>query len=498
MLRRLLAGLACLLMLLACAARAEFPGTEGDVQSWLDSPPDMTTGGEWYVLALSRKGGYDFAAVQPALLQALESTSPAAHTTRLKYALVLAATGSADPVIARTLAQSTGQQGVMSHVYALHLLNAGVVAPGLSAEAEVAHLLSLQLADGGWALRGTVSDPDVTAMVLQALAPHTGDTAVNAAVDAGLTRLSALQRPEGDYASYGTPNAESTAQVIIAVTALGVDPAADARFIKDGVTLLDGLDRYRLPDGRYAHALGGPANANATTQAFLALTAVELLRDGQGGLYSLHAVPAASAEETAPTASDSPGELPWRVIAGGVIVLLAAAGVLMLLLQRRPLKNCIVIIVIAAVLLAAVFTLDIQSADSYYTGTLPEKPDAIGTVTLSIRCDAALGHPEAANLPEDGVILACVEIPLAPGDTAYTLLTETAQAFGVHIESSGSAGMRYVQGIGNLYEFELGDLSGWLYFVNGESPSVGCDQYIPVPGDHIEWRYTLEMGNDLK
>lgn len=495
MLRRLWAGFLCLLMLLACAARAEYPGAAGDVQGWLDSPPDMTTGGEWYVLALSRRGGYDFAAVQPALLQALADASPAAHTTRLKYALVLAATGSADPVIARTLAQSAGQQGIMSHVYALHLLSAGVTAPGLTVQAEIDVLLGMQLPDGGWALRGTVSDPDVTAMVLQSLAPHTGDPAVAAAVDAALNRLSALQRPEGDFASFGTPNAESTAQVIIAVTALGLDPAGDPRFIKDGVTLLDGLDRYRLPEGGYAHALGGPANANAATQAFLALTAVELLQGGHGGLYSLQAVPAA--QEAAVPATAPAGPLPWRIIAAGAVLLLAAAAIVVMLVQRRPWKNCIVIAAVAAALLAIVFTLDVRSADSYYTGTLPEKPDAIGTVTLSIRCDAALSHPDAAQLPEDGVILAAVEIPLAPGDTAYTLLTEAAQAFGIHMESSGSPGMRYVQGVGNLYEFELGDLSGWLYFVNGESPSVGCDQYTPAPGDRIEWRYTLEMGNDL-
>lgn len=495
MIRRILAGLLCLLALLGCA-RAELPGPSGDVQAWLDMPPDMTTGAEWYVLALSQLGEYDFTACRATLRDALENTSAMAHTTRLKYALVLLAAGGGDPVISRTLAESAGQQGVMSHVYALHLMNSGVTAPGLSAEETLKTLLSLQYADGGWALRGAASDPDVTAMVLQSLAPHTGDEAVRTAVERGLDRLSSLQRPEGDYASFGTPNPETTAQVLIALTELGIDPLADARFIKDGVTLLDGMNRYRLPEGGVSHTLGGPANANATTQVFLADSACELLRQGKPGLYRLTA--SAAAEETPPAPAEA-APVSWRVTACGGVALTAAVILLSQLLRgKRRGKDLLPVLVIAGLAIALVCCLDVQSADSYYTGQLPDKPDAIGTVTFSIRCDAALGHPDAKGLPADGVILPPTEMPIAPGDTVYTLLTEAAQAFGVHMESSGGPGMRYVQGIGNLYEFSLGELSGWMFFVNGASPSVGCDQYAPAPGDTVEWRYTLEMGGDLE
>ncbi len=492
MIRRLMAVLLALLTL-GGAAAAEFPGLTGDVQAWLDAPPDMTAGAEWYVLALAHTGEYDFIACHGALLAALESASPAAHTTRLKYALVLRATGSADPVIARTLAESAGQQGVMSHVWALHLLHYGVITPEVSPEGTVQALLALQLADGGWALRGAVSDPDVTAMVLQALAPHQGAEAVRAAIDRALARLSALQRPEGDYASFGTPNPETTAQVIIALTELGIDPASDPRFVKDGVTLPEGLARYCLPDGRFAHTSDGPANQNATTQAFLAGIALELLHAGKPGLYQ-PCVPDAVPQTAASTA---PAALSWRTIAVVAVLLAAALGCGVLLIQRRPRRNCLVIAAAAALAVAVILTVDLQSADSYYTGRLPDKPDAIGTVTLSIVCNAALGHPDAAGLPENGVILSPMEIPLAPGDTVFTLLTQAAQANGFHLETSGSTGMRYVQGIANLYEFSLGDLSGWLYYINGESLSLSCDQAMPAPGDVIEWRYTLEMGNDL-
>lgn len=489
---RLVCALLCLLMLLTgLPARAEFPGAEGDVQAWLNLPPQMGSGAEWYVLALTHTGSYDYTAVQGALAAALEATSPAAHSTRLKYALVLAATGSTDPLIARTLEASAGQQGIMSHVFALHLLTAGVTAPGVSAGAALQALLDAQLPDGGWALRGAAADPDVTAMVLQALAPHAADSAAADAISAALDCLCALQRPSGDFASYGMPNPESAAQVIIALTALGIDPAGDPRFMRDGTNLPEVLLRYRLPDGRYAHTLGGPANVNATVQVFLAHTAMELLHAGQPGLYAI------AAANTSPAAR-AHAPLSWRVIAAAVILLASAILCGLILLRRKLRRNLMVVLAAAGLLLGLVSCLQVESADSYYTGALPEKPDAIGTVTLSIRCDLALTHPDApAALPEDGVLLAPLSIPLAPGDTVYALLTQAAQATGLHLECSGGPGMRYVQGMANLYEFALGDLSGWVYRVNGETHSVGCDQYIPAPGDAIVWHYTLLSGADV-
>jgi hypothetical protein len=66
------------------------------------------------------------------------------------------------------------------------------------------------------------------------------------------------------------------------------------------------------------------------------------------------------------------------------------------------------------------------------------------------------------------------------------------------MENSGSEGMVYIAGIHYLYEFDFGDLSGWIYHVNGESSSAGCDSYVLSENDTIEWLYTCELGNDLK
>ena len=65
------------------------------------------------------------------------------------------------------------------------------------------------------------------------------------------------------------------------------------------------------------------------------------------------------------------------------------------------------------------------------------------------------------------------------------------------METAGSGASVYVKGIGHIYEYDFGPLSGWMYSVNGETPSVGCGSYKPQPGDYIEWRYSLSLGDDL-
>ena len=58
--------------------------------------------------------------------------------------------------------------------------------------------------------------------------------------------------------------------------------------------------------------------------------------------------------------------------------------------------------------------------------------------------------------------------------------------------------MVYIEGIAYLYEFDYGDLSGWIYHINGAVPSVGCGKYILSDGDRVEWLYTLDLGEDVK
>lgn len=58
-------------------------------------------------------------------------------------------------------------------------------------------------------------------------------------------------------------------------------------------------------------------------------------------------------------------------------------------------------------------------------------------------------------------------------------------------------GSAYIKGINNIYEFDAGELSGWMYSVNGVFPNYGCSIYNLNDGDVIQWMYTCDLGKDL-
>ncbi len=457
------------------------------VQEWIDGELTENAGAtsEWYILALCRGGGaYDVSGYAAALEDYTDGDDRIAAVTAQKYALVLHACGSTSPFIAETASAAIGQQGIMSWVYGLHLLNNGYPSDSYSMDKIVETILSLQLSDGGWAISGEVSDVDVTAMVLQALAPHYD--AHTSAIDRAVTLLSERQLPDGDFASCGVPNPESTAQVTIALCALGLDPMTDARFLKNGNTLLHGLAKYCLSDGSFSHTLDGASNHNATAQVYCALTAYRLQQDGRGAFYDF------SQQPTEPAAAEN--YKLWVCLgiggAGGIVCVILFA------LKKRHPKNFIATAIVTAAGIAIVCLTDIQRAEEYYGGST-EKSDTIGTVTLTIRCDAIAKESDADHIPADGVILDVTEFPIAEGDTVFDILTEAAQAHSIRMEYSGTPETAYVSGIAYLYEYDFGDLSGWVYRVNGESPSVGCGGYVLEDGDAIAWHYSLDLGNDI-
>lgn len=464
-----------------CLQEAQAP----TVQSWIDGAlaEQAGVGAEWFVITLSQRGEYDFSAYAAGLREYLAQTAVPSASSRQKYALALIAAGAEDPWIAATAADSIGQQGVMSWIYGLQLLNRGVASPAYTADSAAQSLLALQLPDGGWAVSGQNGDPDVTAMAVQALAPLCiRDAQVAQAVDRAVALLSARQREDGGYASYGVPNPESAAQVLMALSALGIDGLQDERFIRGGCTLLDGMTAYQLPDGSFSHTQGGASSRMATVQVLQALTAWQNLKG------------------VAPAGATEPNSSAWgwqpiaAAVIGGAALLICAV----LLVKRSSWKNLAAVIVLAGALVAVVFSLDVQSADDYYSGQAVRKDNPTGTVTMSIICDLAAGKPGTEHLPADGVLLPETAFAISGGDTVYTILTEAARAHGLRLDVSGGEDMAYVRGINSLYEFALGDLSGWLYRVNGESPSVGCGQYRLEDGDVIQWRYSLEMGRDLE
>lgn len=175
------------------------------------------------------------------------------------------------------------KQGINGAIFALLALDSGAYpAPEGLREELVEAILSRRLSDGGFAFSGDRADPDMTAMALTALAAYTDRADVAAAVEQALETLSALQGEDGRYASFGSVNAESSAQVVLALAALGYEQE-DERFVKNGVSALDALLSYRLSDGTFAHEAGGAFNALATYQAYAALTAAA----GDENLFTL-------------------------------------------------------------------------------------------------------------------------------------------------------------------------------------------------------------------
>ena len=491
------------------------------VREWIDGAltEQAGMGTEWYVLALSQRGNYDFSNYEAALLRYLSEQSVTSAASRQKYALCLSSIGSTDGYISAVLEDSIGAQGIMSLVYGLHLLNNGYVSETYPSERVIRELLALQHADGGWSLTGQTGDVDVSAMTVQALAPHYDtERTVREAVDRALAFLSDRQRESGDYASYGVANPESTVQVLVALSSLGIDCATDGDFIKNGNTLLDGIGRYRLSDGSFCHKEGGESSGNATVQVFYGMVSYLRMREGASPLYLLdHSDPdgvrsapsvgkteTAAVSETAPSVLTETEALPAVSSWNGdyrpwVCLLLFAAGGLictvLFFMKKRKLRHYLPVAVIVAVALILVYVIRIEAPGAYTEEPVDTKEPIIGTVTLTVRCDTVAGQTE--HLPEDGVLLDTIEVSIAEGDTVYDALREAARAHGLLLDSNQTAGTVYVTGIGSLYEFDFGALSGWVYHVNGTAPTVGCDEYRLSPGDVIVWHYTRDLGKDV-
>ncbi|MBQ2271067.1 MAG: DUF4430 domain-containing protein [Firmicutes bacterium] len=155
--------------------------------------------------------------------------------------------------------------------------------------------------------------------------------------------------------------------------------------------------------------------------------------------------------------------------------------------------------------------------DQYLTDPVPEgKPipvepqhavvtDKQMTCTLTITCKTILDNmddldPEKIELvPEDGVILAEKTVTFYEGENVFQLLRREAKANKIHMEFEETPiyNSAYIEGIHNLYEFDCGELSGWMYSVNGWYPNYGCSRYQLKEGDQVEWIYTCDLGRDI-
>ncbi len=125
--------------------------------------------------------------------------------------------------------------------------------------------------------------------------------------------------------------------------------------------------------------------------------------------------------------------------------------------------------------------------------------------TLSVRCDnifdsiSELAKEKFAILPADGVIFPETKVVFYDGESVFNVLARELKKNKIHIdfENTPMYNTVYIKGISNLYEHDCGQLSGWIYRVNGKVPGYGCSQYILKPGDKVEFVYTCDLGNDI-
>ena len=155
--------------------------------------------------------------------------------------------------------------------------------------------------------------------------------------------------------------------------------------------------------------------------------------------------------------------------------------------------------------------------DKYLTSQVPEgRPapvepqdmtagDDSFTVTLTVRCDMILDNMNLLDkekhelVPEDGVIFPTTTVTVYEGESVFNVLQREMRRAGIHMTFRNTPiyNSAYIEAINNLYEFDVGELSGWMYKVNGWFPNYGCSRYKLQPGDEIEWLYTCDLGRDL-
>lgn len=280
--------------------------TTGDYLAKLGTPGVGSIGGEWMALGLARSGrtvpeGY-YDAVVKYVKDNIDSNGRLDKnkaTENARIILALTAIGKDvtnvdghDLLAGLNEMSYLSKQGINGAIFTLIALDSHSYTPAgdVTRDKLVQAILNAQISgDGGWSLDGKNADVDMTAMAIQALAAYyKSNSSAKKAVDKGLSWLSSVQQNDGGFTSWGAANSESCAQVIVALTALGIDPAKDSRFIKNGVSVLDALCSFAVNGGGFKHlATETSANGMATEQGFYALVAYYRLLNGQSSLYDM-------------------------------------------------------------------------------------------------------------------------------------------------------------------------------------------------------------------
>ena len=329
----------------------------GDYLAKRGTPNVGSIGGEWMALGLARSGrtvpeGY-YDTVVKYVKDNIDSNGRLDEnkaTENARIILALTAIGKDvtnvdghDLLAGLNEMSYLSKQGINGAIFTLIALDSHNYTPAgdVTRDKLVQTILDAQISsDGGWSLDGKNADVDMTAMAIQALAAYyKSNSSAKKAVDKGLSWLSSVQQNDGGFTSWGAANSESCAQVIVALTALGIDPTKDSRFIKNGVSVLDALCSFAVNGGGFKHlATETSANGMATEQGFYALVAYYRLLNGQTSLYDMTDVklegvkaeePVDDTDKSDDTAdTDTPVDTEvGEVSSGGQVVLWVVIGV---------------------------------------------------------------------------------------------------------------------------------------------------------------------------
>ena len=547
-----------------------------NIKKKVPTPTIGSSSGEWAVLALARgnadvlnsyyDGYYDRVVayvrdnISSGKLNADKSTDNA------RIALALTAIGE-DPTsvgghnLLTALDDVTYdlKQGINGPIWALIALDSKNYTSS-SRDQLIKAILDNRTSEGGWALDGNATDVDMTAMAIQALAPYynKSNETVKAAVDTALTWLSTKQSSDGGFSSWGNANAESCAQVIVALSALNIDADTDSRFVKNGHSALENLLTFEQADGSFLHTLPGSDKDNnqmSSEQGTYALVAYDRFKTGKNSLYNMtDAVKRAdaSAQEVIDMI-DSIGEVnesSYNAIAEArnaynklsaadkakvenYNTLTAAETSYKAILKQKRTEQYNLLKThydellndktkkygtaakkkLASILQQA--QTDMNAAESCERVTaIYEKAitdlDAVkpGDIEVTFRLIGALEATQDVDLTTDSYLPEYVTwVP-----TKTYALQENATVYDLFTEAMSDAGLRYIGAESNyvstiyapsclggytLSEFTNGKKSGWMYTVNGTHPNQGLKNWTLNDNDVVVWHYVNDYSHEV-
>ncbi len=218
-----------------------------------------------------------------------------------------------------------GRQGLNASIFALITLDAGNYQvpedAKYSREDFLQSICDAQEPDGGFGLAPGSSNTDITSMALQALAPYSEKK--SEIIDKAIKYLASVQNENGGFSAFGDESLETSAQALIAVCSLGMDP--EKVLTAGEANLITSMDKFLMEDGTYIHAPSdAESNIMSTEQALLARIAVDRFRSGGPRIYDFTEVKSISTEES--------NNNTWIYVVAGAA---GAAIIIVAVLKRR-------------------------------------------------------------------------------------------------------------------------------------------------------------------